>query len=208
MTGDDKPQFAMIITALAETLDRQLSEAVIALYFEALRDLSIDDVERGAAQCIRTMKFMPKPVEIREAAGRGESSGQERAVLAWSEAWDAVSRFGSYRSVTFADVVTGEVIRRLGGWPRFCRPDQDEQWARKEFLELYGALAAQRPGLPIAELPGLCADNNTGEMARFTPRAIVGRIEAKALPERTRTEAEVLAELVSFPGDRRRARKP
>ena len=156
MTPEDKPDFTVAITALLETLPgREPSAATIRGYWIGLKDLPLEAVQRAAAKAIRTCRFMPPPVEIRELAGEG--SDEQRALQAWTVASDAVSSVGAYKHVDFADGVSNAVIRSLGGWPTFCArftSADAEKWVRKEFLSAYKGLA-HVAGEATQPLPGL-----------------------------------------------------
>lgn len=152
MNDTDRPRFATLLVALAEVFDKPLSDAVLGVYFDALKDLPIEVVQNAVAVSIGSLKFMPKPAEIRECAGAGAPALADRALLAWTAAWEAVHRVGAWRSVQFDDPVMIATIDGMGGWTAFCRPQVAEQWHRKEFLDLYRALDAQRGALPVMPL--------------------------------------------------------
>lgn len=143
MTHTDKPRFASILTALAETFDKELSEAVIGLYYGALRDLSIDAIEKACGACVLTATYMPRPAEIRERAGAGGVSVEDRSLMAWAEVHRATSRIGSYRSVEVYDPATAAAIDAMGGWPALCLREDEAKWIERDFRALYKAFATQ-----------------------------------------------------------------
>ncbi len=137
MTTDDAPRFVERLTAVAEVFDAKLSEAKLTLYFEALKDLALADVLEGMGLAVRTCKFMPKPVELRElAVGTVEDRGEE----AWIEFKDAMRRLGAYRAPVFESVLAFAITDTFGSWSAACEADlSPEMWAskRKEFLRAF-----------------------------------------------------------------------
>lgn len=68
MRAGDLARFGKQLAALAEVFDTNLSEGKLALYFEALCDLALDDVLAAMPAVSRTNTFFPKPAELRAAA--------------------------------------------------------------------------------------------------------------------------------------------
>ncbi len=142
MTSADKTTFADTITALQVALlnpGQKPDPAVVAAYWALLSDMSLADFLRGAGVCGRTLRWFPKPAEIRDAAGLSLAS-------ACTEAWDAVraaiDRWDYTTSVDFG-VLVNAVVRNLGGWRFLCdRPLTDlNVWTRKEFERVYALLS-------------------------------------------------------------------
>jgi hypothetical protein len=137
MTPADAPAFLSRLTALAELFDVQLSEAKLQIYFEALCDLSIEDITTGIAESARYSKFMPKPIEIREYGGHDLTATAERKWLEFREAQRREGRYGTWK----ADETTNEVLITLfGGWHHSCEMElTPEMWQakKKEFIREY-----------------------------------------------------------------------
>jgi len=66
METKDKKQFSRTFKKLAILMDKQADQNLIQIYFDALSAYSMDDVEGGINQAIKTCRFFPKPVEIIE----------------------------------------------------------------------------------------------------------------------------------------------
>ena len=109
---DKKTKFAEIITGLAEVFNAEVSQVKLALYWEALKDLTADELNQAAGILLRTARFFPAPAELRDAA-QPKGSG---SIAAYRQARDACSRVGSYRSVEFADKRITRAIQLMGGW--------------------------------------------------------------------------------------------
>lgn len=73
MTERDRGRFAAAMAGLGVAFDLAVPKERISLYFDALRDLSIEAVELGAKEAIRQQTFFPKAKELR---GYAESAGR------------------------------------------------------------------------------------------------------------------------------------
>ncbi|GAG25741.1 unnamed protein product, partial [marine sediment metagenome] len=127
---------AAAICAISELLStKPLSDSLVDMYVSALDDLSAAEVEKAAHVAMRTLKFMPRPVELRELAGRGQPNLEDRALLAWGAVLRAINDgANSYDHVDFDDRAINATIRGMGGWPELLeRGGADfDVWARKE----------------------------------------------------------------------------
>ena len=74
MIHDDRRAFGTLMLKLADVYEKSMSEVVLEAYFEALEDYELEFIEPAIQYLIRTAKWFPKPVEIREVASqfRGE----------------------------------------------------------------------------------------------------------------------------------------
>jgi hypothetical protein len=81
-------------------------------YLMALEDLDIKQVHSAIYRLMRTSKFFPKPVEIRELCG---DSSDAEIQAAWKELQQALDRFGSVDVVTFANPVLAATVKAMGG---------------------------------------------------------------------------------------------
>ena len=127
-----------------------------------LQDLPMDVVERALAAAIRSCRFMPAVLEIRELAG--VPSDQDAALIAWMTFERAVEQVGGYASVDFEDKAINATVRSLGGWERLCGlpPEEFDKWLRKDFLVAYTSV--RRTGVMEgmgAALGGICDRENS-----------------------------------------------
>lgn len=117
MTADDAPRFAELMAGLAETYAEPISKVRGSMYFDALSDLTIDQVELGVRLALRRSKFFPRPAEIREHV---EGNTDDRAAEAWASLMNAIRRVG-YVRLPELEPATMETVRRLfGTWRRCC----------------------------------------------------------------------------------------
>jgi hypothetical protein len=169
MTDQDDARFAAALLGLAEVLGESLSKHRLNGYFEALRDLDLETVEVAIATAIRTARFFPKPVELRELAG--VQAAEDRGPLAWACLFRAVrSRHSYYESVRFEPPIMRAVVDLWGSWPDACEAlaleltDPMLASQRKQFLALYAAydgrpLPAGSPTYLVGELEKVNREN-------------------------------------------------
>ncbi len=141
MTDEDFEGFAGRLAGLAELFDATLTPAKTLLYFEALRDLTLDEVAHGFTLAARGCKFFPRPAEVRAFVLPDE---QDAAEAAWLEYKQLAHRVGGYLSPRFEDPALAEaLVAVFGSWTAACWSDfSPEMWTakRKEFDRVYRVL--------------------------------------------------------------------
>ena len=84
MEKKDYPEFLQTMVGLAEVLGpKELSEAQLLLYWNALKSLSIEQFRRSVELVVSTSKFFPKPAELISAITL-DASGE--AIVAYDKA--------------------------------------------------------------------------------------------------------------------------
>lgn len=166
MQKRDEKKFAELMVVLAEVYDsgNTPSKLKMEVYFQALKDFKIEDVEKAVKGLIytRTTASFPKPAEIIQEI-RGTT--RDRATEAWLEVLQTVKMVGHYQSVRFADPAIHSVIEAMGGWVRLAgnmRADE-EIWRQKEFERLYEVLSTNPRKSAPTYLPGLCEIQNASD---------------------------------------------
>lgn len=131
---------AAAVALLAEAYGRLATEVTFRAYIAGLEGLTVEQIETGVNRALKTCKFMPTPAELRELSG--ELRANDRAVKAWIVFEKAVTRIGSYKTVSFDDVVINAVVRSLGGWVHCCAmPTREfDTFLRKKFTDAYESL--------------------------------------------------------------------
>ena len=115
-----------------------ITEPLLELYWNLLKEFTDDQVDHAFLIVLKSSKFFPKPAEIVAAIDGTPDSQVERQ---WIEVLEKIRSVGAYRSVEFADPVTSETIRVMGGWPRLCDTLIDDiKWKRQDFIRTYEAL--------------------------------------------------------------------
>lgn len=144
MTAGDRPGFAALMLGLGETYSEPVSDVRMEIYFAALEDLELATVRRAATLLVRTLKFFPRPAELRDAIVGPQD---DRAELAWMSVQRLVQRFGYYAEPAAEDwpdrATQRAALELYGGWQRLCASlpaDGPELLGyRKTFLATYRA---------------------------------------------------------------------
>ena len=180
----ERDRVDVCVLALAEAFDKRPTDAFLNAYQLGLDGVPIEAIERAVAASLKTSKFMPRPVELRQLAG--ELAPDDRAVAAWQAVCDAIDGgYNSYDSVDFDDGLINATIRNMGGWVSLLEKTTDEfdKWAKQDFLKTYQAF--QRAGVngdACRPLVGLAdtgvhevrhADGTTGTVNLGGPKRIV-----------------------------------
>lgn len=114
-TDGDKQRFQIAICGLWQTFNpvgQPLPIETQRAYLMALGDLGIDAVESAMMRAMRSLKWFPKPVEIRDLCGLSDAAGVHRA---WSKLQHAMVRYGCYDVITFADPALSATVKAMGG---------------------------------------------------------------------------------------------
>jgi hypothetical protein len=132
----DKNEFLKLMMPLGEIFDKQITESILDIYYDIFKDYSINILKTAFNKVIKTYQFntLPKPADILEYL---EGTPQDKAMIAWLQAKEAVQKGGYYASIEFSDPIISYCITELGG----CAPISELPFIEKRFLELYRVLA-------------------------------------------------------------------
>ena len=128
------------MTGLSDMFNKPISEFMLTVYYEALKDYTEEQVKKAVFTCLKNYKYagLPKPADILEYL---EGTREDKALMAWLQAKEAVQKGGYYSSVVFKDPIIARVLNELGGWQSFCCAPIDElPFIEKRFLDLYRVL--------------------------------------------------------------------
>lgn len=137
MTNQDKEKFAMLMLGVSEYYSAKISDAVISIYWDALKEFDIVAIDKAFKLHLKsdTGQFMPKVSDISKLI---DGSSTDLAIIAWTEVEKAIGRVGAYASVVFADAITQAVVRDMGSWSGLCHKSIDEMpFIAKEFQQRY-----------------------------------------------------------------------
>lgn len=131
--------FAVIFAVMCEYFEATPSEGLSQIYYEDLKNISIDEF-KNAFQTLRktrVFKGLPKVAEILEAIyGKPE----DRVGLAYHTLIETIKRVGPWETVIFEDGAIGRVVEALGGWELLNRWTADDwKYRKKDFDQLYMA---------------------------------------------------------------------
>lgn len=147
-------EFYGVFMPVVEYYKADLSPAVIALYFEDLERFSEAELRQALRTLRQTRKFsnMPTIAEILEVL---EGSVDDKAQLALDDLVYALTRYGTNRSVCFADKAIMCAVEAAGGWERIGNLEGKEwdDFKKWEFKKLYKTYA-KTPHLAKSYLVG------------------------------------------------------
>lgn len=194
---DDRKRFRYIMEGLAEDKGVQLSASGIGMKFEALKQFSIEDINRAALSMMGAKKYATMPAVSDFLDYLGGGSVDDRAEIEASKVWKAIAQVGGYSAVVFDDAVTQAVIQHaFGGWPKLCEETMVDQqkWFMRDFVKFYGSFSRQglkvtgilpgRGSLP-ADGPKLIGDIQRARQIMDTPQTDA-RFQISAIPENVR----------------------
>ena len=142
---------AGLVTLLAETFRQKISPELLEAYRIGLEGIDPAALKRAVHAALRTCRFMPTPVELRELAG--ELKLTDRAVRAFMAMEEAVVKIGGYSTIDFDDRFINATVRALGGWVSVCETPADEfdKFLKQKFERTYCSLVAAGVSLEQAE---------------------------------------------------------
>jgi hypothetical protein len=151
MTDHEKLRTTLL--AFGELVGKEITEAVLTLYWLALKPYGDDQVMAAFTTGVRKWNLfgrLPYPSEvIEEIEGKREDS----ALVAWEQLQEAVRRAGRYQSVLFDDAKISRVVEVLGGWELVCDWSISEMGIhRAQFLKAYQALDTPGENRPLTGL--------------------------------------------------------
>lgn len=176
MVEHELPEFSRILLAVADYYGKELSENVVDLYWNGLREYDLASVKRALWAHARNPdsgQFMPKIADVaRVMQGRTD----DQAAIAWSKVNQAVRRVGTYQCVVFDDPVIHRVIADMGGWVLIGSKD-DKEWpfVAREFETRYRGyrMRDEAPEYPPV-LIGMANAHNGQQGFRLNPPILVG----------------------------------
>jgi len=184
MTPRDKPEFAALMAALGDYYGRELSDAVIGMYWQGLERYDIAAVREALNRHMQnpdTGQFMPKIADVaRMLAG----TTQDAALVAWAKVDQAVRRIGGYADVVFDDALIHRVLHDMGGWMALGTKNEDEwPFVAKEFENRYRGyrMRSERPEYPPVLIGIAGAHNRKGSHALQPPMLIGDQARAQAV---------------------------
>ena len=140
-----KADFTKTMMGVGEIFDKNVTEAVLDLYWEVLKPYPWHKVKDALYRVLLTRKFFPKPADIVDFI-KGADKTEEQAERAWTTLLDAIKQHGPYVSVIFEDGRIARCIELMGGWEEVNSWKTSElQFRRKDFLSIYRSLPEMGP---------------------------------------------------------------
>ena len=158
MIESDKEDFKMIMVGIGELYNKEITKPLMRIYFSALTNYSLADVESGINAHTMDSKhgsFFPKPADIVRHLQTGEISTEDKAELAWSQVIREIRRTGSYGTLKLDDKQAMAAVKALGSWQQLCNSTEQEMtWKKKEFISVYETYEKTPVEFLPSSLPG------------------------------------------------------
>jgi hypothetical protein len=176
MQSRDRLAFAEVMHAVHALYRVDLSEAVLGIWWEAMRSYDLAEVQHALnrhAMNPDNGQYLPKPADVVRLL---QGSTLDVAHLAWTKLMRAVSRAGAYQSVVFDDPLMHAVVSDMGGWPELCRKRVEEiPFAEREFVERYRGYRVRGGATRYPSyLPGLAEQHNAAAGLPVAPPVLLG----------------------------------
>ena len=159
MNNSDKKEFARLFYTTGELYDKSVSKELLLMYFNILKDYSINQVVQGVSDHALDPKhgtFFPKPADIVRNIDGASISTEDRALTAWMAVEAAISSVGSYGTLKLEDKQAMMAVKAIGSWQQLCATDREKlAFKRQEFIANYRALENTPVEMLPESLPGI-----------------------------------------------------
>lgn len=187
MTDGDKIEFARLLMAAGEMYGKEISRELKRMYFDSLKDLSIEQVGAALNAHVNNPdsgQFFPKPADFRRhlqgTTKQQEQAVEDRAAIAWAEIYHKIQRIGSYSPLKMEDKQALAAVKAMGGWSNLCASTIDDLvWKQKEFVRMYENFERTPVEALPASLPGRIELSEHKAQGAKAIGSILGRIANK-----------------------------
>lgn len=157
MKNEDKRAFFDLMMAAGEVYGREVTQPMAAIYFSALANVSIEQVQEAMMAHMQNPdsgQFFPKPADlIKQMTGttnQQDAAIEDRAAIAWACIERDIRRIGSYGTLKLDDKQALATVKAMGGWQSICQTETSKmEWKRKEFIRMYETFER----MPLEALP-------------------------------------------------------
>lgn len=155
MNQHDKIRFTAAMKALAVNASVEITKDTLRLYFEALKDFDISEIEAGTHKLLLEWEYnrMPPLAVIVKAINGAQPRIEDLALVEANKILDHVRQHGATRWPELSDPVTRRLMTTRWYYPRWaanCIESENHWWVR-QFCEAYRATDSVQPAL---EIPG------------------------------------------------------
>jgi hypothetical protein len=166
MDNSNKKEFSELMQGTGLMYNKEVTNPLLTVYFNALAGFSIDEVRHGLSKHAldpQQGSFFPKPADIARHIASVDAPAanvNDRAEMGWADMLQKMSSIGPYKNITSDDPQVLATVKSLGGWPRLCEvTDTELPWKKKEFIGNYKSLE----NTPLENIPkhmiGLCEES-------------------------------------------------
>lgn len=157
MKNEDKRAFFDLMMAAGEVYGREVTQPMAEIYFSALANVSIDQVQDAMMAHMQNPdsgQFFPKPADlIKQMTGttkQQDAAIEDKAAIAWACIERDIRRIGSYGTLKLEDKQALATVKAMGGWQSICQTETSKmEWKRKEFIRMYETFER----MPLEALP-------------------------------------------------------
>ena len=185
MLDTDKQDFKMLMVGVGELYSKEITKPLLRIYFGALQNYSIEDIEKGLSAHTLDPKhgtFFPKPADIIRSSTKDVLTADEKAQLAWSQVSGEISRIGSYGTLSLSDKQAMAAVKALGTWKDLCATDVTKMdFKKREFLAVYKTYENTPVDMLPDKLPGLLELQHHKEKSAQSLQQLMNGLEAKRI---------------------------
>ncbi len=135
MDSSDRPEFVQVLNGLAAIRRADLTKEAYELWWQSMKNWSIDGFKDAAGYLLLNCQFMPTPYDFEQLRKKGEVSAHE----AWAMAMHHVE--GAWRQGVLGDALIDQVVAALGGYRVIALTKTDKLgFLERRFLDTYNDL--------------------------------------------------------------------
>ncbi len=132
MDSGDRPEFVQVLNGLAAIKRVDLTKDAYELWWQSMKDWSIDGFKDAAGYLLKNCQFMPAPYDFEQLRKKGEVSAHE----AWAMAMHHVE--GAWRQGVLGDALTDRVVAAQVGYSVIALTKTDKLgFLERRFLDAY-----------------------------------------------------------------------
>lgn len=145
MKTEEQDEFKEVMVGLGEYYTKEITEALIKIYWYDLKPLTIEQFKQAAS--LHRMnpdngQFFPKSADIVKiftgTSKQQEQALEDKAQMQWLVIESQIRKIGSYGTLDLEDKQTLAAVKSLGGWQFICsRTTKQLVWLQKEFISAY-----------------------------------------------------------------------
>lgn len=165
MKTPEKPKLFELLAGLSEIYDKSLSESVLDIYWNALKDYSLEDVKKAVNNIVATHKYatFPKPAEFIEFICSPQDA-EDQAELMMPEFWKRFDDSG-YHNFEWENPALGMAVEHYGGWHIVLNsyPRTDEKEAKfwlKDFKKVIRIFILRPRKMILLKFVGTLEEDN------------------------------------------------
>ncbi len=135
MDSGDRPEFVQVLNGLAAIKRADLTKDAYELWWQSMKDWSIDSFKDAAGYLLKNCQFMPAPYDFEQLRKKSKPSAHE----AWGVALHHAE--GAWRQGVLGDALTDRVIAMLGGYSVIALTHKEKLgFLERRFLDAYNDL--------------------------------------------------------------------